>query len=308
MSRVLVTGARGFVGAHTLAPLLARGYEVHAVTSGPIPENAATTSGVVWHQADLLDTVQATHLIKRVRPTHLLHLAWVVTPGQFWTSPLNWPWVDASLKLLAAFSEHGGERAVMTGSCAEYDWQSGDGICDERSTLLMPATVYGACKAALAMTLPAFAAQWGIPSVAWARLFFMYGPGEQLARLVPSAIQTLRKGETFECTHGRQKRDFLYIRDAAEALVAVLESQATGPVNVGTGNPTSLHRLLSLIGAELGREDLLRFGARTISPDEPMLLAAATARLRDEVGWRPAYSLEDGVKQTVAWWQEQHER
>src|SRR5262245_52865943 len=90
VKRVLPTGARGFLGSNCLAPLLARGYEVHAVsrapsvgeTRGPV-ETTETVAGVVWHQADLLDGQQVTALLDAVRPTHLLHLAWVVTPGAF---------------------------------------------------------------------------------------------------------------------------------------------------------------------------------------------------------------------------------
>ena len=59
-------------------------------------------------------------------PTHLLHLAWYAEPGLFWRSPENLRWVEASLRLLRAFAEHGGQRAVMAGSCAEYAWQPRD--------------------------------------------------------------------------------------------------------------------------------------------------------------------------------------
>jgi uncharacterized protein YbjT (DUF2867 family) len=106
MKRVLLTGASGFVGSHCLAPLLAHAYEVHAVSSRPHLTPRETRpqgeGSVAWHQADLLDAEQTAALVERVKPTHLLHLAWEVTPGAFWTSPLNWPWVDASLTLLAA--------------------------------------------------------------------------------------------------------------------------------------------------------------------------------------------------------------
>src|SRR4030095_228074 len=87
MRRVLVTGASGFVGWHCLAPLLARGYEVHAVSTG-----ARQDPDIRWHQANLLDPMQTSSLLAEVRPTHLLHLAWVVTPEGYRMSPLNWQW------------------------------------------------------------------------------------------------------------------------------------------------------------------------------------------------------------------------
>jgi nucleoside-diphosphate-sugar epimerase len=322
VKRVLLTGARGFLGSNCLAPLLARGYEVHAVSrsleaggahaagatseaggareTGESREAAAAQENVVWHQADLLDGQQVTALLETVHPTHLLHLAWVVTPGAFWTSPLNWPWVDASLKLLAAFGAVSGQRAVMVGSCAEYA-PSAD-PCVEAQTPLAPATVYSACKAALGVMLPTFARQYGVPSAAWARVFYLYGPGEQPERLVPSVIRALLRNEAMPCSHGEQVRDFLYSEDAADALVALLDSPVTGAVNVASGRPIALRSFLSTIGVLTGREHLLQFGARPTRPDEPPALIADVSRLAHEVGWKPRMSLEDGMARMIARW------
>lgn len=312
MKRVLLTGARGFVGSNCLAPLLARGYEVHAVSRvghaverQPIDARGGT-AGVIWHEAELFDAQQVAALLAAVRPTHLLHLAWVVTPGAFWTSPLNWPWVDASLKLLAAFGAVGGQRAVMAGSCSEYG-PSAD-ACVEGETPLAPATTYSACKAALSVMLPAFARQYGVASAAWARMFYVYGPREQAERVVPSVIRTLLRDEVMPCSHGEQVRDFLYIEETGDALAALLDSQVTGAVNIASGRPITLRALLSTIGAQLGRERLLEFGARPAGLDEPERLIADVTRLTREVGWTARGTMEDGVARTIAWWRDQEGR
>ena len=104
------------------------------------------------------------------------------------------------------------------------------------------------------------------------------------------------------CSHGRQVRDFLYIDDTADALVALLDSAVTGAVNIASGRPTTLRALVSTIGAQLGRERLLAFGARPARPDEPATLTADVTRLTREVGWTPRSSLDDGVARTIAWW------
>ena len=307
MKRVLVTGARGFVGSSCLAPLSARGYEVHAVSR---PASAISTpcgatvprggAGIVWHEADLLDGRQVAPLLAAVRPTHLLHLAWIVTPGVFWTSPLNRPWLDASLDLLAAFGSAGGERAVMVGSCSEYATSATP--CVEERTALGPTTVYGACKAALGVMLPEFARESGVGSAAWARLFYLYGPGEQTERLVPSVVRALLRDEAMACSHGEQTRDVLYVEEAGDALAALLDSQVTGAVNIASGRPITLKAFLSMFGAGLGRERLLEFGARPSRHDEPATLTADVSRLTCEVRWTPRLSLEDGVAKTIAWW------
>jgi len=294
--RVLLTGARGFIGSHCVTKLLARGCEVHAVSTEDRPATAEAT----WHQADLFDPKRVAALLDEVRPSHLLHLAWIAKPGVLWSSPLNWRWVDASLTLLRAFAQAGGRRVVMVGSCAEY--APTDRPCVEGVTPLEPSSLYGASKAALSVMLPAFARQYGIGSTAWARIFYLYGPGEMPDRLAASVIRALLRGEPIPCSHGEQVRDFLYVEDVAEALVRLLASSVTGAVNVASGQPTTIRELLSAIGREIGREHLLQFGARPADPDEPRKLVADVTRLTREAGWGPRVGLEDGVRRTVDWW------
>ena len=95
-----------------------------------------------------------------VRPTHLLHFAWIATPGLYWNSVENYRWLEASQHLLRSFSAGGGNRAVMAGSCAEYDWSRVE-ICNERSSPLAGASgtavgAYAKCKIAMQRALQDF--------------------------------------------------------------------------------------------------------------------------------------------------------
>src|SRR5712692_3556187 len=139
MTRILLTGASGFLGRHCLQQLAERGHEVHAISSKALRANQQLAPQVQWHRADLLDTAQTASLLSAVKPSHLLHLAWYTVPGKYWTSIENFNWVQASLNLLQLFAEHGGERVVMAGTCAEYDWTNG--WCSEETTPLRPTTV-----------------------------------------------------------------------------------------------------------------------------------------------------------------------
>lgn len=297
MTRALITGATGFLGLPCVRRAVAAGVEVHAVARtdrGELPAEARL------HSVDLFDEDRVAGLMATVRPTHLLHLAWVATPGAYWTSPDNRRWTTASQTLLEAFAAYRGGRAVMTGTCAEYDWSAAR-RCHEYRTPTAAATLYGQCKNVLRESATTFALDRGF-SFAWARLFFLYGPREHPARLVPSVARALLVGEPAECSAGTQRRDFLHVDDAADALVTLLLSQVTGPVNVASGEAVSIREVVEAIAAEVGRPDLPRFGARPTAPDEPPRLFADVRRLRREVGWAPRIDMRTGLADTVAWW------
>lgn len=298
MKRVLLTGASGFIGRHCVPALAARGYEVHAVSSKPAA-GALVLSGANWHQVDLLDAARVSSLLDAVRPTHLLHCAWYAVPGKYWTAAENFRWVEASLHLLQTFAARGGERVVGVGSCAEYDWDYG--YCSERRTPLKPATTYGVCKHALRLLLEALCAQAGL-SGAWGRVFFLYGTHEHEQRLVASVIGSLLREQPARCSHGRQLRDFLYVRDAADALAALLDADVSGAVNIASGVPVTLRQVIAEVAGQLGRPDLIQLGALPAPAGEPPLLLADVARLGEEVRWSPRYDLADGLAETINWW------
>jgi nucleoside-diphosphate-sugar epimerase len=297
MNRLLITGATGFIGQHCLPLLVERGYEVHAVSSRQVI--GQSKGSIHWHQANLIDLSHVEVLMDKVRPTHLLHFTWYTEPRKYWTSVENLQWVQASISLLKDFAQYGGQRVVMAGSCAEYDWR--DGYCSEVTTPLAPTTLYGICKHSLQLMMSAFSKQTGLSS-AWGRIFFLFGPHEHRDRLVSYVIRSLLRGEPALCSHGRQVRDFLYVEDVADAFVRLLESGVSGPVNIASGQRVALRELICKIAAKLKREDLVQLGALSTLSDEPPLLVADVRRLHDEAGWTPRYNLDTGLEQTIDWW------
>lgn len=294
--RVLVTGARGFIGSHTLPMLLSRGYEVVAVTSSG---DCTTRGDIKYVKTDLRDPLLAGELVYAVKPTHLLHLAWVTEHGAFWTSPENSNWVLGSLALYRAFAAIGGQRVLTAGTCAEYDWEFGR--CVESDTPLIPATPYGKAKLKLFRAQDALFAESGI-STAWGRVFLCYGPHEDPKRFVPSVITSLLRGEEAKCSSGEQQRDFLHARDLASAFVHLLDTDVTGAVNIASGQPIPLANVATRIANVIGRPDLLRLGAIPPAPNDTSVLYGDVRRLTEEAGWRPEMSLEQGLRQTVEWW------
>jgi nucleoside-diphosphate-sugar epimerase len=296
---VLVTGASGFVGGAVLPRLVDAGYAVHAVHhAGPRPD----TPGVYAHRADLMNRVASEALVESVQPSHLLHLAWYTTPRRFWTSDRNVAWVEASFRLLRAFAGHGGVRAVVTGTCAEYDWRAGR--CSEESTPRRPSSLYGVCKNALFEVATAHARSAG-HSLAWARLFHPYGPAERPERLVPSIVRNLLAGHPVDLTHGQQERDFVFVDDVADGLARLVDSDLEGAINMGSGEATSVRSVVATIADRIGGRAEIRFGARAAGDQDPPLLVADVSRLRGELGWARTVPLAEGVDRTVRWWREQ---
>lgn len=302
MKRVLVTGGTGFIGRHTLPELVTRDFDVHVVGRSKPPDHLP--SGITFHACDLLDTGAVNLLMAGLAPTHLLHLAWYAEPGLFWTSLENLNWVAASLSLYVAFARAGGSRAVMSGTCAEYDWSHTE--LDEARTPLAPRTLYGQSKHAL-RTLLEHAGHLTSVRMAWGRVFFLYGPHEAPGRLVSDVIRALIERRPAQCSDGTQQRDFMHVSDVGRAFAALLDSDVTGPVNIASGVCLPVRTVISTLGSLIGSADLIRFGAVN-RPDDPPRLAASVDILHGQLGFRPMYDLESGLANTVDWWRSRRAR
>jgi nucleoside-diphosphate-sugar epimerase len=296
--RVLVTGANGFVGRHTLPALTRLGCEVIASARRPGPP----TPGVEWIAADLLAPGEAERVGREARADALLHLAWTSEPGKLWTDLANLDWVDASLRLVRSAAEAGTRRLCVTGTCFEYDWPE-DGACVERITPLRAHTLYDVCKDSCRRILELYATQTGL-SFAWARIFHLYGAGEHSARLVSGIAQALVAGEPARTTRGLAIRDFMDVRDAGAALAGLLLSEVTGPVNIATGEGISIAEIASTLARIALRLDLSRPGALPDRPNDPPRIVADVTRLRQEVGVHAPRPLEQGLAETLDFWRQ----
>ncbi|WP_284162993.1 NAD(P)-dependent oxidoreductase [Frigidibacter sp. SD6-1] len=290
---VLLTGATGLIGRQTVEPLRAAGFRVLAASRA-----GGDVAGAAGVALDCLDRASVRACLERHRPSHLLHLAWHDGAKDRWTSPHNLDWVGATLDLLRGFAASGGRRAVLVGSCAEYDWtRAARGPLAEDAPL-RPATLYGAAKAATGIAAVAAAPVLGL-SLAWARPFFCYGPGEPEGRLVGDLIAGLRARRVVDCTDGLQRRDFLMTGDLGRALAALAEGNVEGPVNVASGEAPEVREVIMAFAGAMGCSDLIRLGARSRPAGDPPLIRADVTRLGEEVGFRPAHDLASGVATTL---------
>lgn len=302
---VIVTGGNGFLGRQTIDAFLRKGYRVHIVSSSSNRSEREAPPGVTTHAVNLHNHAAVSALLGQIKASHLLHLAWDTRHGVFWNSAENTQWVESTIHLVESFLASGGSRVVGAGTCAEYSWENGPSTLREGNTPELPSTLYGRSKLACRDAVGELCEKRGA-NFAWGRIFFLFGPFEGDGRLVSSAINNLLRGEEFLATSGEQLRDYASTVDIAQGFVALTDSAVSGSVNVASGEARSVRSLLTSIGDELGRPDLIRFGARQQPPGDPHALVASVERLQKEVGFAPTSSVSTRLSETVEWWRKRH--
>jgi dTDP-6-deoxy-L-talose 4-dehydrogenase (NAD+) len=266
MTRVLLTGATGFVGRQVLRHLLSAGAEVTVTLRPGVP----APSGVsVIRSTDIF--AEDAAFWQRACAGHdaVTHVAWYAEPGKYLHSPLNLDCLAGTVRLAQGAAAAGVAHLVGVGTCVEYDLTTEAVARHEPLSVtapLGPLTPYAAAKAAaftaLSKNLPGM-------GFGWCRLFYLYGEGEDPRRLVPYVRQQLAAGLPVELTSGQQVRDFLDVAEAGRQIARATLDRLTGPLNICSGTPVTVADLAAGIARDYGRPDLLRLGARPDRADDP---------------------------------------
>lgn len=287
--KVLLTGASGFIGRYIVMALLNHGIEVVAVCRSPI------SARIKQINLDLLSTADFTPLFHEVKATHLLHLAWYAEHGKYWASPLNLSWLDTTTRLVDAFCSTGGQRVVIAGTCAEYDWSYG--YCREDFTPLNPASFYGTAKDATRRLVMLVCAQYHV-SCAWGRIFQPYGCGESANRLIPQLIDVFRGKHAAFGINLDSYRDFLHVSDIAKGFIKLSAEEVSGSFNISSGNPTQLKEIVNNLASLLNADPEPVLALITERKSEPLLLVGENVKLKS-LDWRPELSLIQGLERTI---------
>jgi GDP-L-fucose synthase len=299
--RVVVTGGAGFLGSFVVEKLRARGCDPFVPRS---------------RDYDLVDAEAVRRLYRDTRPELVVHLAARVggiganreNPGRFFYDNLM-----MGVQLLEEGRRSGVEKIVATGTICSYPkfapvpFREDDlwnGYPEETNA------PYGLAKKMLLVQSQAYRAQYGFNSVV---LFpvNLYGPRDnfdlETSHVIPAMIRKIDaalQNNSPEVTlwgDGSPTREFLYVEDAAEGIVAACERyDDSEPVNLGCGRELAIRDLAAIVARELGYAG--RFAWDTSKPNGQPRRALDTSRAERLFGWRATTSFDDGLRRTIAWW------
>lgn len=303
--RVVVTGGNGFVGRVLCGKLAERGAKEVLV-----PRRA---------NFDLTTEKGVEDMYREMRPDVVLHLAAEVGgiganrehPGRFFYANMA-----MGLHLVEGARTHGIDRFVQVGTVCAYPKHTPVPFNEHDLWKGYPEETnapYGVAKKAIFVMLEAYHREYGLES-AVAVPVNLYGPGDnfdlQTSHVIPALIRKCqeakdRGAESVECWGtGRASREFLYVDDAAEGILAIAEKVTDAePLNLGTGSEISIKDLMSLIAAEVGFEGQVVWNDRY--PDGQPRRCLDTRRVEERVGWRARVGLEEGLRETIRWWREE---
>lgn len=292
--KIFLTGATGFIGRRLAALLAADGREVAALV---LPgEEAHLPASVRAYPGDVTDAERVAQVVTDAAPEVIYHLAAVgiTNPGlpMVQAAQVN---VMGTLHLLeAARTIRGLRRVVLVGTSYAYGARRSDDGLD-------PFNAYSGSKvAAWAFARAAYNA-WHLP-VVWVRPFQVYGPGQHCRALVPAAIRAALCNEVFQMTKGEQQRDFIYIADVIDGMLAAgrVEGLEGRTLDLGTGVLHSVQEVVAKIWALTGSGGEMRVGALPYRPGEVPAIPANVTRTRLLTGWEARVTLEQGLRMTIA--------
>lgn len=313
--RIAVIGSNSFSGASFVQYCLAQGRTVLGASRSAEPAScflpyrwlsAEKQNNFTFVQADLnrdLDALMAA--LEKFQPDSVVNFAAQGMVAQSWLQPEHWYQTNVVANVLfhdrlrkAAWLK----KYVHVGTPEVYG--STSGVIDE-SAPFNPSTPYAASRAACDLHLRTFFNQYQFP-VTWTRAANVYGPGQQLYRIIPRTILSIKLGQKLQLHGGGHSvRSFIHIDDVAAATLAITEKAPAGQCyHLSTDRFVSIRELVEMI-CRMMKADFAKVADVTADrPGKDAAYQLDSARARRELAWNARISLEEGVSQTIAWVEE----
>jgi UDP-glucose 4-epimerase len=314
--KVVVTGADGFIGSHVAEALVAAGAEVTALALynsfdshgwlDHIPQK--TRAAIRLVRGDVRDPGFVMRLLKG--QDICMHLAALIAIPHSYDAPQSYVDVNVTgtLNVLEAARTHELSRVVHTSTSEVYGTAITTPITETHP--LQGQSPYSASKIGADMMAESFARSFGLPVVIH-RPFNTFGPRQSERAVISSTIRQALDPACAEIRLGdlTPKRDFTFVRDTAEAFLAIglAENLVYGEAyNGGTGRAVTIGETAAIISRLAGTDKPIQTEEARMRPanSEVRALLADHAKLTSATGWRPRTSLEDGISQTIDWWRE----
>jgi UDP-glucose 4-epimerase len=305
MTKVLVTGGAGFIGSHIVDAMLERGSEVHVLddlSSGSLDN---LTLSARFHQGDIRDE-SMPQTLRSIEPDIIIHCAAQISVR----ASMEDPRLDTEINVLGLINM----LQTYEGGPAPYFvfLSTGGAMYGEQEIFPAPEThpvrpesVYGLAKRVSEQYLDLWKRQFSLSSCCL-RLANVYGPRQNPhgeAGVVAIFAERLLKADvpTINGT-GEQTRDFVYVKDVANAVLAVCDRKAEGIFNVGTGRETSVNEVYRLLARSLESDIQPQYGPGKAGEQLRSCIDATLAKRT--FGWVPGISLEEGLSETATWFRE----
>ena len=308
--RFLVIGSNSFSGASFVEFLLARGDDVIGISRSPEPHRAflpyrwsGRDQKFRFHQLDLnrdLDAIM--DLIGRTRPAHVVNFAAQSMVAESWLYPDQWYQTNvvANVKLHEKIRQFPFLKKYVHVSTPEVYGNCGGNVTE--TAPFNPSTPYAASRAACDLRLLTFFKNYQFP-VVFTRAANVYGPGQQLYRIVPRTIFFIKTGRQLQLHGGgRSVRSFIHARDVAEGTWRVAHHGVPGEAyHFSTDLYVSIRELVERICARLrvNFRDVVEVVGDRPGKDAAYLLDSSKAQ--KTLGWKDSISLDQGIDETIGW-------
>ncbi|HEX6122178.1 MAG TPA: GDP-mannose 4,6-dehydratase [Ktedonobacterales bacterium] len=306
--RILVTGGAGFIGSHIVEAYLAAGHEVAVVDNlwlhggGRLEHLPA---GVRYYPADITSAQAIAEVFARERPEVVNHQAAqhsvkISTDSPAYDAQVN---VLGLLNILEQCRQTGVRKVIFASSGATYGTPAA--IPMDEETPQLPESPYGITKMAAEHYLRYYRAAYDLDYTAF-RYGNVYGPRQDPngeAGVIAIFANRLLAGQPVRIDwDGEQAKDYVFVADIAQASVLALQAGGGRVYCLGTGAPTSVNELHRRLVVLAGRETEVIHAPKR--PGDVHLACFDCARARAELGWAPATSLDEGLRQTVRFFAE----